>query len=161
MPITVRTPKPPRGWRAIPWRLPIWLYRLGLGGLLGSRFLLLEHIGRKTGKRRQNVLEVIGYDPAGPTYYVASGFGRRAHWFRNLQAHPQVHIQVGWRRYPARAEILPPEHGARILQAYAQAHPWAFRELGRLLHMPPITTPEGFRALAQAVPVVALHCTAA
>ncbi len=152
-----RLPKPPRGWKAIPWRLPIWIYRLGLGGLLGRRFLLLNHIGRKTGKRRQNVLEVIRYDPQGPTFYVASGFGRRAHWFRNIVAHPEVEIQVGWRRYRAVAEVLEPEQAAEILQAYAQKHPIAFRELARLVGIPVPQTPEDFRRLTQAMPIVAFH----
>ncbi len=34
-------------------RLPIWLYRARLGRLLGERFLLLTHIGRKSGLPRQ------------------------------------------------------------------------------------------------------------
>ncbi len=150
-------PKPPRGWKAIPWRLPVWIYRLGLGGLLGRRFLLLNHIGRKTGKRRQNVLEVIRYDPQGPTFYVASGFGRRAHWFRNIVAHPEVEIQVGWRRYRAVAEVLAPDQAAEVLQAYAQQHPIAFRELSRLLGIPTPQDREGFRRLTQAMPIVAFR----
>lgn len=152
-----RLPDPPRGWKAIPWRLPIWIYRLGLGGLLGRRFLLLHHIGRKTGQRRQNVLEVIRYDPQGPTFYVASGFGRRSHWFRNIVAHPAVEIQVGWRRYRAVAEVLDPEQAAEILQAYAQKHPIAFRELARLIGILVPQDEEAFRLLAQAMPVVALR----
>ncbi|HEY57505.1 MAG TPA: nitroreductase family deazaflavin-dependent oxidoreductase [Anaerolineae bacterium] len=152
-----RLPNPPRGWKAIPWRLPIWIYRLGLGGLLGRRFLLLHHIGCKTGKRRQNVLEVICYDPHGPTFYVASGFGRRSHWFRNILAHPEVEIQVGWRRYRAVAEVLDPEQAAEILQAYAQKHPIAFRELARLIGILVPQDEEAFRRLAQAMPVVAFR----
>ena len=157
MPSEIRPPKPPRGWKAIPWRLPIWLYRLGLGGLLGRRFLLLHHTGRKTGKRRQNVLEVIHYDPHGHTYYVASGFGRKSHWFRNILAHPEVEIQIGRRRYPAHAEVLSLEEGARLLQTYAEKHPIAFHELSRILGIPTPRTPEDFIALAKALPVVAFR----
>ncbi len=154
---TYRAPAPPRGWRALPWRLPIWLYRLGLGGLLGRRFLLLEHVGRKTGRRRQTVLEVIRYDPEGPVFYVASGFGRRSHWFRNIQAHPQVTVQVGRTRYRAVARVLDPDRAAQVLMAYARAHPGAFRALARLLRMPVPRTPEDFRRLAEALPVVAFE----
>jgi hypothetical protein len=42
--------------------LPIHLYRYNLGRLLGYRFLLLTHRGRKTGILHQTVLEVILYD---------------------------------------------------------------------------------------------------
>ncbi|MGH3594278.1 MAG: nitroreductase family deazaflavin-dependent oxidoreductase, partial [Pseudonocardiaceae bacterium] len=58
-------------------RAPIWLYRARLGFLFGSRMLLLEHVGRKTGARRYVVLEVVGHPTPG-TYVVASGFGDRA-----------------------------------------------------------------------------------
>lgn len=152
-----RLPHPPRGWKAIPWRLPIWIYRLGLGGLLGRRFLLLHHIGRKTGRQRQTVLEVIHYEPQGPTFFVASGFGRRSHWFRNILAHPEVTIQVGRRRYRAVAEVLAPEQGAEALQAYAQQHPLASRGLARVLGLPVPRDEADFRRLAQVMPIVAFR----
>jgi hypothetical protein len=40
-------------------RLPSYLYRLRLGGLLGHRFLLLTHRGRKSGLTRRTPLEVL------------------------------------------------------------------------------------------------------
>jgi hypothetical protein len=43
--------------------LPIYLYRLDLGWLLGHRFLMLVHQGRRSGLLRETVLEVILYDP--------------------------------------------------------------------------------------------------
>lgn len=153
-------PPPPRGWKAVLWRLPVWLYRLRLDFLLGSRFLLLEHLGRKTGRWRQNVLEVIGHDPQGLTYFVASGFGRRSHWFRNIQAHPEVFIRIRGKRLRARAEILGLEPAAEILQDYARRHPLAFRELSRFLKIPVPQDPEdkaGFRRLAEILPVVAFR----
>lgn len=57
------------------FRAPILLYRLGLGGLLGSRFTLLTHTGRSSGRPRQVVLEVVGRHQASGGYLVASGFG--------------------------------------------------------------------------------------
>lgn len=45
-------------------KLPNLLYRRHLGWLLGHRFLLLAHRGRKTGLIRRTVLEVVYYDPA-------------------------------------------------------------------------------------------------
>ena len=43
------------------FRLPAILYRWRCGWLLGRRFLLLIHVGRRTGKLRRTVLEVIEY----------------------------------------------------------------------------------------------------
>jgi deazaflavin-dependent oxidoreductase (nitroreductase family) len=66
-------------------RAPIWLYQTRLGILLGSRLLMLEHIGRQSGTTRYAVLEVIDH-PTPDTYVVVSGFGNRAQWFRNVRA---------------------------------------------------------------------------
>jgi hypothetical protein len=54
----------PAGALRLAFRLPIYLYRLDLGWLLGHRFLLFAHLGRKSGLLRETVLEVILYDPA-------------------------------------------------------------------------------------------------
>ena len=84
-----KIPDPPRGWR-----LPIWLYRLKLGRVLGHRALLLTHIGRVSGKPRRAVLEVVHYDKDANTHYVASGFGEGADWYKNLLHNPDVTIQA-------------------------------------------------------------------
>jgi hypothetical protein len=42
----------------LAFRLPIYLYRLDLGRLLGHRFLLLVHQGRRSGLLRETALEV-------------------------------------------------------------------------------------------------------
>ena len=78
-------------------RAPIWLYRARLGFLLGSRLLMLEHLGRKSGTRRYVVLEVVARPRPG-TYVVASGFGTRAQWFRNVRANPHVRVYAGGHR---------------------------------------------------------------
>ena len=54
--------KPPRGLLRFLLRLPIWLYQLHLGFLLGHRFLLLTHTGRRSGLLRRTVVEVVSYD---------------------------------------------------------------------------------------------------
>lgn len=154
---TARLPSPPRGWKAIPWRLPIWFYHLGLGGLLGGRFLLLTHTGRVSGMPRQAVVEVVFHDAGTNSYYVASGFGERSQWYRNILADPQVTVQVGNRVMAARAERLSVADGERRLAEYARWHPTALRELSRLLRMPYDGSPESLHKLAELLPVVAFH----
>ncbi len=147
-----RTKRPPRGLAAIPWRLPIWLYRLHLGWLLGQRFLLLTHRGRKSGLPRQAVIEVIHHDARQRTWYVASGFGEKSDWYRNVMKTPQVQLQIGRRRVAATARRLPSAEAEGILRAYAREHPRAVRLLGRLLGLPS----DDPRRLAAALPVLAL-----
>jgi deazaflavin-dependent oxidoreductase (nitroreductase family) len=149
--------RPPRGWKRIPWRLPIWLYRARLGWLLGGRFLLLTHIGRRTGLPRYAVLEVIRRDPQTDTYYVSSGFGEKSDWFRNIQETPQVTVQIGRRKMSAVAARLPLEEAERELLDYARRHPRALRSLARILGYQIQNTDEDVRALARVLPVVAFR----
>lgn len=113
------------------FRAPIWLYRLGLGAALGSRFVLLTHRGRSTGEARQAVLEVVGHNDTTGAVLVASGFGDRSQWFRNIRAEPRVLFQVGNRRQRGTAEPLPPEESGRALAHFAQKHPEAATALMR------------------------------
>lgn len=114
-------------------RAPIWLYRAGLGGLLGGRVLMLQHVGRRSGANRYVVLEVI--DRPGPrSYVVVSGFGTSAQWFRNLEVTPSVRVWVGRvRGCPAAATIHDPDASARTLRRYAQEHPRAWRNLRSII----------------------------
>ncbi|ARG59200.1 nitroreductase family deazaflavin-dependent oxidoreductase [Mycobacterium kansasii] len=110
-------------------RAPIWIYRARAGALFGSRILMLEHIGRKSGARRNVVLEVVDH-PDPHTYVVASGFGRKAQWFRNIEANPHVRVYAGSRApAAATARVLDQPHADRALAAYRSRHPRAWRHL--------------------------------
>ncbi|GAB2669561.1 hypothetical protein GCM10027271_32000 [Saccharopolyspora gloriosae] len=114
-------------------RAPIALYRARLGFLLGSRLLMLEHLGRKSGVTRRVVLEVIGH-PAPDVYLVASGFGTRAQWYRNVQAHPRVRVSVArHHRAPATARRLPAPDADAAITDYARRHPRAWAKFKTVL----------------------------
>jgi deazaflavin-dependent oxidoreductase (nitroreductase family) len=152
---------PPRGLMRALLRTPIWLYRFGLGGLLGDRFLLLTHIGRKSGQPRQSVLEVVGYDEQIGSFVVASGWGEKADWLRNVQNNPHVLVQSGARRFEATAERLLPEQAAGVVRNYAKRYPAAFRALaGRMTGQPLTGGDADYHALAQAIPFVILRPSA-
>ncbi len=114
-------------------RAPIWIYRARLGFLFGSRTLLLEHIGRKTRARRYVVLEVVGH-PAPDAYVIASGFGERSQWFRNLMANPHVRVSVaGHGPRAATARRLPSNEADAALVEYATRHPRAWAKFKNVL----------------------------
>lgn len=114
-------------------RAPIWLYRARLGVVFGHRLLMLEHVGRRSGRRRYVVLEVVDH-PAPATYVVASGFGRHAQWVRNVEAHARVRVSVAVRcRVPATARPLNAEQKRATLERYAAAHPRAWSALRPVL----------------------------
>jgi deazaflavin-dependent oxidoreductase (nitroreductase family) len=106
-------------------RAPVWLCRARLGLVFGSRLLMLEHTGRKTGARRYVVLEVVGH-PDPRTWIVAAGFGDRAQWLRNIRANPAVRVYAGAHRpAPATGRPMASEEAAAALTAYARRHPRA------------------------------------
>jgi len=110
-------------------RAPVWLYRARLGFVFGSRLLMLEHTGRKSGIRRYAVLETVDHPDPG-TYVVAAGFGDRAQWLRNVRASPRVRVYAGSRRpVPATARPLTSGETAAALTAYARRHPRAWAAL--------------------------------
>ena len=150
----MKFPKPPRGAKAIPWRMPIWIYRQGMDWLLGSRALLLSHKGRKSGKTRQTVLEIIHHSPGDQTYYVVSGFGAQSHWYKNIQHEPRVKIQVGSKRRDAIATQLEPDEAEWVFFSYAQKHPRALRGLANLLDYELSHSPEGVRSFGREIPVI-------
>ncbi|MGE2726990.1 nitroreductase family deazaflavin-dependent oxidoreductase [Mycolicibacterium pulveris] len=132
----------------------VWVYRR-TGGRIGANWrvgaglkkpvptLLLEHIGRKTGRRLVSPLVFIrdGDD----VIVVASQGGRDTdpQWYRNLVANPDAHIEIGSDRRPVRAVTATPEQRARLwpklVEAYADFdtyQAWADREIPVIILQP-------------------------
>jgi deazaflavin-dependent oxidoreductase (nitroreductase family) len=151
------THKKPTGILRTLLRAPIWLYRCNLGWMMGRRFLLLTHTGRKSGLKRQTVIEVVSYDKATGVYYVGAAWRDKSDWYRNIQQNPVVGVQVRNCQSQARAEEVPTKTGEAHLWEYAQKHPIAFRELVMVMlgeHLP--ADKETCRKVAESVPVISL-----
>ncbi len=90
---------------------------------------MLEHTGRTSGARRYALLEVVDRSRPG-AYVVASGFGTRAQWYRNVRANPCVRVYVGGHRpAAATARLLTADERGAALAAYAAGHPRAWTAL--------------------------------
>ncbi len=152
-----KIPDPPRGIKAIPWRLPIWLYRLKLGRLLGHRMLLLTHTGRVSGQTRTAVLEVIQYDKENNTPYVASGFGEKSQWFQNITQTPEVSIQIGNKHFLAIAERLPVDKAENIFRDYHARNPNAIKNLSKMIGYQVGDSEEEITKFMRMIPVIAFH----
>lgn len=142
-----------------PWRwlagAPALLFRVRLGWLLGNRFLVLHHTGRRSGRPYTTVLEVVARHAITNSYYVAAGLGDRSDWYQNVLVRPLVQIEVGLDRWQAVAERLPAEESEAVLTTYARDHPLAYRSLGRLFGF----RDAGPRELARRFPIVRLRTT--
>jgi deazaflavin-dependent oxidoreductase (nitroreductase family) len=148
--------KPVTGLKKLLFRAPLFLYRIGLGGLLGQRFLLLNHTGRKSGKSRQTVLEVVNHDKTTDTYYIASGFGKKSDWYLNILKNPEVNIQVGWGKLAVTAVPLSLTESGQAMVDYARRYPTAAKNLSKILGFN-VSTEEEYRKVGHDfIPFIAL-----
>ena len=129
MPEKVGKAEPPRGLSRLLWRAPIWIYRLGLGGVIKKRMLLLHHVGRVSGEPRENVLEIVDQDSETGSFTVASGFGKKSDWYKNIVKQPDVSITVGREEIAVTARPLAPDESGRAMVNYAKRHPKAAKNL--------------------------------
>jgi deazaflavin-dependent oxidoreductase (nitroreductase family) len=106
-------------WRRA-FRLPIHLYHWSGGALLGRRFMLLIHIGRRSGLPRETVLEVMEYRATGPEIVVMSGFGRDSDWLRNIESAKGEEVVIGRDRFSATHRILDSEEAVGVVARYEQ-----------------------------------------
>ncbi|WP_267241679.1 nitroreductase family deazaflavin-dependent oxidoreductase [Streptomyces sp. PR69] len=162
-PLEGHWPKRLTGWRRVAARLPNQLFRIGLGPLFRGRLLRLVHTGRSTGLARETVVEVVEHTPGSASWVVASGFGPKADWYRNLRAHPQATIQSGRRYRLVTAHFVEPEEGGRIMARYAAAHPRTAQRLCRYMGLPVDRADraggaaESYRAAGERIPFVRLQ----
>ncbi|MFJ4273522.1 nitroreductase family deazaflavin-dependent oxidoreductase [Streptomyces coelicoflavus] len=153
-------PRVPAGWRRLAARAPILLFRAGLGPLLGRRFLLLHHVGRVSGSDRRAVLEVVAYEAPYRCWTVASGFGPRSDWYRNLHARPKTVVQFGNRHHAVTARFLTSDEGADIMTDYGRRHPRTARRLCAHLGLPADGSESALREAGRTIPFVRLETDA-
>ena len=130
------TPSRPSWLRWRVMRAPRMLYSIHAGRLLGHRFLLLRHRGRRTGRTHATVLEVLSWDGGAREAVVMSGLGRSAQWLRNVLTAGSAEIEIGPERFAARVRELGPAEAAAVLADYEHrnriAAPLVRRMLARL-----------------------------
>jgi deazaflavin-dependent oxidoreductase (nitroreductase family) len=89
----------------------------------GTTALLLTTIGRKTGEPRTHPLI---YQPDGDNYVVVASKGGWEHhplWYLNLEANPDVEVQVKGDRFKARARTAEGEERERLWKLMAATWP--------------------------------------
>jgi deazaflavin-dependent oxidoreductase (nitroreductase family) len=151
----VKNIRPPAGLTRWLFRMPIYAYRLGLGWIFGKRLLLLNHIGRVSGKQHQTVLEVVEHDARDGSYLVASGWGPSAAWYRNILQKPEVSIRVGRHTIPVKAVPIDQDTGADIFARYASRNRRVAQYvLPRILGMAVDGSEADFREVGRRMPFV-------
>jgi F420H(2)-dependent quinone reductase len=103
------------------------VYRATGGKLFGrmgkSPILLLNTVGRKSGKKRTSPLLYVmdGED----FVIIASKGGASAHpaWYLNLMANPEATVEIGDREVQVEAEEADPEDKTRLWQKMVEMYP--------------------------------------
>src|SRR5918995_7266501 len=103
------------------------VYRATNGKLFGrmgkSPILLLNTVGRKSGKKRTTpLLYVMDGDDF---VVIASKGGAATHpaWYLNLRANPEATVEIGDREVQVEAEVADPEEKTRLWQKMVEMYP--------------------------------------
>lgn len=135
-----RTGRPLLGLRRRPGRLarvvmrmPLPLYHRGWGRLLDHTFLVITHLGRKTGKRRETVAMALAYDAQTREVIVCSAWGANSDWIRNIRARTALQIQIGHDSYQPVQRFLTEDESVEVATEFRRRHPWRTRVLASIL----------------------------
>jgi deazaflavin-dependent oxidoreductase (nitroreductase family) len=117
-------------------KMPLFLYRLGLGWFFGKRFVLITHVGRRSGKVYRSVLAILKFDAQTQEMVVVSPWSK-SNWYRNIQAEPALEVETGegigrrLRYKPEQRNLLPEEIAAAFIQ-FRREHPIFSRIVARI-----------------------------
>jgi deazaflavin-dependent oxidoreductase (nitroreductase family) len=115
------------------FRMPLNAYHHGKGWLLGHTFLLLTHIGRVTGQRRETVVMVLRYRPPTREVVVCSAWGPETDWLQNIRERPAIRVEIGREVFEPEQRFLSLEEGLAVVSECLHQHPWRFRFLAWVL----------------------------
>lgn len=142
-------------------RAPVSLYRWRLGRLLGHRFLLLTHTGRRSGKRLQTMLEVLEYRTEFHEAVAMSGFGPKANWLQNIEATGSAEIEIASEHFRAAFRLLDEDEAVRVLSGYEQRNrfivPIVRSVLSRLVGWKYTGTGDERHKLVRSLPLIAFR----
>ena len=118
---------------------------------------MITHQGRRTGKIRHTVLEVVRHDRGTGEFIVVVGYGKTSDWYRNIQATTALEIHVGGRRFSPIQRFLTPDEGYKEFTHYESRHPRLARTMARMIDLE-YDGSEGQRnTLAAELPFIALR----
>jgi deazaflavin-dependent oxidoreductase (nitroreductase family) len=112
-------------------KMPLLIYRLRLGWVFGKRFMLLTHVGRRSGKVYQSVLAVLRFDENSQEIFVVSPWSG-SNWFHNIQAAPALEVETAGICYAPTQRALSPEEIAALFIEYRTQHPIFCRLIARI-----------------------------
>lgn len=128
-------------------RAHVWVYRRTKGRIGGTfrvgaalrkpaPVLLLDHVGKKSGRTYTSPLLYMLDGPNVVVVASTGGMAKDPQWYRNLQAHPDTQVQIGREVRRVRARTASSEERAalwpRLVEMYADYdnyQSWTDREI--------------------------------
>jgi len=139
------------------FRLPLVLYRLGLGRLLGYTFLLLTHAGRRTGKPHDTVAMVLRHDRGTGEVVIMSAWGPRTDWILNLRVHDALRVQSGREDFVPEQRFLSDDEAVAVGREFLQRHPWRASLATTILGWGDLSSEQAIRDFVRTRPFVAFR----
>ena len=130
--------KRPNALQKFFFKVPVWIHKMGFGGwekLIGAEWMLVTTRGRKSGKPRGTMLDVMDYDAASDTYYIEAAYGDRADWYKNMQANPVFEARVGRRKFKATAAPLTNDGAGELMVKFFRKKPAYTRSVMAMIGM--------------------------
>jgi deazaflavin-dependent oxidoreductase (nitroreductase family) len=156
--------RPLLGLRGTPGRLalavfrtPLWLYRRGWGWLLGRTFLMLVHVGRKTGQPHEMVAMILADDCDSGEVVIFSGWGPDVDWLSNLRAGPAREVRIARHRFVPEHRFLSEDEAVAVIVAFRRRHPGRVRLATAILGWGDLGSDTTLREFVRSHPFVALH----
>jgi deazaflavin-dependent oxidoreductase (nitroreductase family) len=137
--------------------MPLPLYRHGWGWLLGHTFLLLVHVGRKTGKPHDAVAMALSYNRDRHEAVIFSGWGPDADWVHNLQAHPALEVRIGRESFVPEHHFLADDEAVAVVSDFQRRHPWRVRLASAILGWGNLHSDDVVRRFVHEHPFVSLR----
>jgi hypothetical protein len=145
----------------VVFRLPLALYRRGWGSLLGHTFLLLVHVGRKSGTIYSSVAMALTYDRITQEAVICSVWDEGADWVRNIRVRPALQARIGRESFAPKQRFLNEDERFDVAGEFRRRHPWRLRLLTLIFGWDDLRSDAAVRAFVRSRPFVALRPAAA
>ncbi len=135
------------------------LWRLRLGWIAGHAFLVVTHVGRRTGRHHRIVLYVQQYDRATREATVISVWGE-TQWIRNLRLQPAAQVEIALQRYTPEQRFLSTEEIFQLEKRFRRRHRIIAWGQAKLMGWPWPATDDQLRELSDTMRAVAFRPSA-
>ncbi len=143
------------------FRMPAWMYSRGWGWMLGRTFLMLVHVGRKSGQLHNTVAMVLAEDADNGEIVICSAWGPDADWVRNLRAGPGREVRIAHYRFAPEHRFLSEDEAIAVAVSFRRRHPRRLQLLSAVLGWGGLRSDAAVREFVRGHPFVALRPAAA